>query len=80
MAALCEQLGIVRSMGEIGSCFDHASAEGFWSIFTHEYFYRHVFATMDELRAGVAGCINFHSNVSPVNYETSLDSIARIAT
>jgi Integrase core domain len=54
-----------------------------WSIFKHEYFYRHTFTTMDELPATIARYINFYNhqrrranagNLSSVRYELTLAS------
>jgi hypothetical protein len=59
----------------------HASAEIFWSIYKHEYFYRHTFATLDELRARTALYITFNNHqrrcakadkLSPIRCELAL--------
>jgi putative transposase len=77
---LCkEKLGIRQSMGRVGSCFDNAAAESFFSTLEHEVLSRHHFTTKAEARAVVvAWCHDFynvkrrHSSaalMSPIQYE-----------
>ncbi|MHB8380692.1 MAG: DDE-type integrase/transposase/recombinase [Acidimicrobiales bacterium] len=59
----CEHLEIVRSIRRMETACDHATEpESIWSIFKHEYFDHHLFAHMDELRAGVEWHPNWHNN------------------
>ena len=48
--ALCRKLGIRQSMGRVGSCFDNAAAEAFFSTLEWEVLSRHHFNTRDQAR------------------------------
>jgi len=60
---LCkDKLGIRQSMGRVGSCFDNAAAESFFSTLEHEVLSRHHFATKAEARTVVlAWCHQFYN-------------------
>jgi transposase InsO family protein len=60
---LCkEKLGIRQSMGRVGSCFDNAAAESFFSTLEHEVLSRHHFVTKAEARTIVLGwCHEFYN-------------------
>jgi putative transposase len=60
---LCkEKLGIRQSMGRVGSCFDNAAAESFFSTLEHEVLSRHTFATKTDARNIVlAWCHEFYN-------------------
>lgn len=79
--ALCQDLGIRQSMGRVGSCFDNAAAESFFSTLEHEVLSRHHFTTREEARAVVVKWIvDFYNGkrrhsrcglISPIGYETT---------
>jgi transposase InsO family protein len=77
--ALSRRLGIRQSMGRVGSCFDNAASEAFFSTLEHEVLSRHHFATKAEARAVItAWCHDFYNTqrrhssaglLPPVEYE-----------
>jgi putative transposase len=79
--ALCRQMGIRQSMGRVGSCFDNAAAEAFFSTLEWEVLSRHEFANTGQAQAVVLdwgyGFYNHdrrHSTIgmmSPINYENT---------
>jgi transposase InsO family protein len=79
--ALCRRLEIRQSMGRVGSCFDNAAAEAFFSSLEWEVLSRHQFATTAQARATVIDwCYGFYNHqrrhsaaagLSPINYETT---------
>ena len=78
---LCRQLGIRQSMGRVGSCFDNAAAEAFFSSLEWEVLSLHEFKDPGRAQAVVLDwCYGFynhdrrHSSAdmkSPINYENT---------
>jgi len=79
--ALCRRLEIRQSMGRVGSCFDNAAAEAFFSSLEWEVLSRHEFDTTAKARAVVIDwCYGFYNTQrrhsaaagqSPINYENA---------
>jgi putative transposase len=78
---LCRQLDARQSMGRVGSCFDNAVAEAFFSSLEWEVLSRHDFTDPSQAREVVLDwCYGFynqdrrHSTIgmmSPINYENT---------
>ena len=78
---LCRQLGVRQSMGRVGSCFDNAAAEAFFSSLEWEVLSRHEFANTGQAQAVVLDwCYGFYNHhrrhssadmMSPINYENT---------
>jgi putative transposase len=77
---LCaDRLGIRQSMGRVGSCFDNAAAEAFFSTLEWEVLSRNEFRDPDHARQVVLEwCHEFYNTtrrhssakmMSPINYE-----------
>ena len=82
IAKAAGELGLLRSMGRTGVCWDNAAAESFWSTFKNEYYHRHVFPTIAAARQGAYTWIDSWYNarrrhsaigyISPLQYEHHL--------
>jgi putative transposase len=77
--AACTRLGVLQSMGRVGSALDNAAAEAFNSTIKVEYIHRHRFRTRSEARLKIATWIvDFYNSrrrhsacdgMSPIDYE-----------
>ncbi|MGH9920654.1 MAG: IS3 family transposase [Nitrososphaerales archaeon] len=75
---VCDHLGVIQSMGRVGSCFDNAAVESWHSTLEFELLSRRRFATKAEARREVARFIDRYNTTrrhsscemkSPVDYE-----------
>ncbi|WP_460524425.1 IS3 family transposase, partial [Humibacter antri] len=77
LADAATELGVLRSMGRTGVCWDNAAAESFWSTFKNEYYHRHAFATIDAARRGsyawIDGWYNARRRHSGIGYLSPLE-------
>ena len=75
----CRKLGVLQSMGRVGSALDNAAAESFNSTIKVEYIHRHRFTTRAEARIKISTWIvDFYNlrrrhstcdGMSPIDYE-----------
>jgi transposase InsO family protein len=59
---LCRKIGVRQSMGRVGSCFDNAASEAFFSTLEHKVLSRHHFATKAQAREVITTwCYEFYN-------------------
>ncbi len=66
-------LGMIRSVGRTGICWDNAVAEAFWATLKRELVDRYVFATRAEARRAIFAWINYYNRRrlhSSLDYQT----------
>ena len=83
---VCSDLGVRQSMGRVGSCFDNAAAEAFFSSLEWEVLSRHQLLDPDHARAVVLPwCYDFYNHrrrhstahmLSPIDYENLTEPTA----
>jgi putative transposase len=86
---LCRRMGIRQSMGRVGSCFDNAAAEAFFSSLEWEVLSRHEFENTRQAQAVVLDwCYGFYNHdrrhssaamMSPINYENTAAPVREAA-
>ena len=82
IAGTAAELDLLQSVGRTGVCWDNAATESLWSTFKDEYYFRHVFTTLDQLRRATYVWIDSWYNarrrhsaigyLSPLEYERRL--------
>lgn len=83
----CRRLGVLQSMGRVGSALDNAAAESFNSTIKVEYIHRHRFTTRAEARLKISTWIvDFYNlrrrhttcdGMSPIDYEHFMAEASR---
>jgi hypothetical protein len=89
-AAACRALGVVQSMGRVGSALDNAAAEAFNSTLKVEFVHRHHFTTRAEARIKISTWIadfyntsrrhSANDGLSPITFEQRMTEARKAST
>ena len=73
--AHCRKLGIVQSVGRVGSCLDNSPAESLWATLKRELVSRFRFETRNQARHAITAWITHYNatssigNIPPIEWE-----------